>query len=61
MEELRPKKVPRKKILEWFGISKVRLIQLEKKHGFTKFYFDESRRKPYYDLKEIEDALKPGK
>ncbi len=53
-------KISRKQLMNAYDFSKATVLKLEKQGKLTPFYYDEARRKPYYDIKEIESAFEPA-
>ena len=53
-------KISRKQVMELYDFSKTTVLKLEKLGKLTPYYYDEARRKPYYDLAEIEKVFQPA-
>jgi len=53
------KKIPRKKLMELYGISKSKILQLEGEGILIPQYFNQNSRLAFYDVEQVEKALKP--
>jgi len=52
-------KISRNQLMERYDFSKSTVLKLEKLGKLTPYYYDGARRKPYYDLAEIENVFQP--
>jgi len=52
-------KISRKQLMERYDLSKSTVLKLEKLQKLTPYFYDESKRKAYYDLREIENVFQP--
>lgn len=52
-------KISRKQAMQLYDFSKSTVLKLEKLGKLTPYYYDDARRKPYYDLAEIEKIFQP--
>lgn len=52
-------KISRSQLMELYDFSKSTVLKLEKAGKLTPYYYDAARRKPYYDLAEIENIFEP--
>ena len=53
-------KISRKQLIDNYDMSKSVILKLEKMGKLTPYYYDDAKRKPYYDLQEIEKAFEPS-
>lgn len=52
-------KISRKQAMQLYDFSKSTVLKLEKLGKLTPFYYDDCRRKPYYDIQEVESVFQP--
>jgi len=55
-----PRKISRKQLMSTYEMSKASVLKLEKAGKLTPYYYNNSRRKPYYDIQEIEQIFEPA-
>lgn len=53
-------KISRKQVMERYDFSKATVLKLEKLGKLTPYYYDDARRKPYYDMAQIEKIFTPA-
>lgn len=57
---LQQSKISRKQAMELYDFSKATVLKLEKQGKLIPYYYDNARRKPYYDISELEKIFQPA-
>ena len=55
-----PQNITRKQLMATYGMSKAVVLKLEKAGKLTPLYYDDARRKPYYNTEQIENIFEPA-